>query len=194
MNSSYEAQSHHEDSVLFQKCFTTDFNCPEKVNISDPFMLRSSLSCTTTIRQDLTIEYLKIKKSIKQKGKNKFLHFWEKRLVLAELSINFTIPLSSDNLPCNYNKKLAYGPVTRAVMMTKSVDACKNRRYIVKDALNTDVFGIAQELASEHFSLYHGTKSSVIASLIQTTESRKIQPDTSGCVFELSMLLQKKQP
>ena len=63
--------------------------------------------------------------------------------------------------------------------MTKFVDAGKNRRYLVEDALNTEVFGIAQFLASDQFSLYHGTK---------------IQPDTSGCVIELSMLLRKKQP
>ena len=82
----------------------------------------------------------------------------------------------------------------RAVMMIKFVDADKNGRYLVEDALNTEVFGIAQLLASDQFSLYHGTKSSIIASLIQTTDTRKIQPDTSGCVIKLSMLLWKKQP
>ena len=39
MNSLHEAQSHHEDSVAFQKCFTTDFNCLEKAVFSNPFML-----------------------------------------------------------------------------------------------------------------------------------------------------------
>ena len=81
-----------------------------------------------------------------------------------------------------------------AVMMTKFEDAGKNRRYLVEDALNTEVFGTAQSLASDQFSLYHGTKSSIIASLIQTTGTRKIQPDASDCVIELSMFLQKKQP
>ena len=59
-------------------------------------------------------------------------------------------------------------------MMTKFVDAGKNR-YLVEDVLNTEVFGIAQSLASDQFSPYHGTKSSIIASLIQTTDTRKIQ-------------------
>ena len=67
-----------------------------------------------------------------------------------------------------------------AVIMTKFVDTGKNRRYLVEDALNTEVFGIAQSLASDQFSLCHGTKSSIIASLIQTTDTRKIQPDESG--------------
>ena len=66
--------------------------------------------------------------------------------------------------------------------------------YLVKDTLKIDVFGIAQSLASDQFSLYHDTKSFIIASLIQATDSIKIQRDTSGCVFELSMLLRKKQP
>ena len=63
------------------------------------------------------------------------------------------------------------------VMMTKFVDGGKNRRYLVEDALNTWVFG---------------KKFSIIASLIQTTDTRKIQLGTSGMI-KLSMLLQKKQ-
>ena len=62
-------------------------------------------------------------------------------------------------------------------MMTKFVDGGKNRRYLVEDALNTWVFG-------KFFS--------IIASLIQTTDTRKIQLGTSGMI-KLSMLLQKKQ-
>ena len=67
-----------------------------------------------------------------------------------------------------------------AVMMTKLVDAVKNRRY-----LNTEVLEIQQSLASDQFFLYHGTKFSIIASLIQTTDTRKNQSDTSGCMIEL---------
>ena len=44
--------------------------------------------------------------------------------------------------------------------MTKFVDASKNRRYLVEDALNVEILGIAQSLTSDQFSLYHGTKSS----------------------------------
>ena len=79
-------------------------------------------------------------------------------------------------------------------MMTKFVDVGKNRRCLVEDVVNTEVFGIAQSLVSDLFSLHHGTKSSIITSLIQTSDTRKIQPDISGCVIELSMLLRKKQP
>ena len=57
-----------------------------------------------------------------------------------------------------------------AVMMTKFVNAGKIRRYLVGDTLNTEVFGIAQLLASDQFSPHHGTKSSIIASLIHTTD------------------------
>ena len=72
-----------------------------------------------------------------------------------------------------------------AVMMTKFVDAGKNRRYLFEDALNTEVLEIQQSLASDQFFLYHGTKFSIIASLIQTTDTRKNQSDTSGCMIEL---------
>ena len=76
-------------------------------------------------------------------GDKQFLYFWEKRLVLSELSINITIPLNSYNLPGNCNKNSAYDPVMTAVMMINFVDAGKNSRYLVEDALKTDVFGIA---------------------------------------------------
>ena len=73
-----------------------------------------------------------------------FLHFWEKRLVSAELSINVTTPLNSYNLLGNCNQKSIYDPMMTVVMITKFVDAGKNRRYLVEDALNTEVFEIAQ--------------------------------------------------
>ena len=138
---------------------------------------------------DRVFEDIKI---IETEGEKQFLHFWEKRLVSVELSMNVTIPLNSCNLPGSYIKKSAYDPVMTAVMMTKFVDVGKNRRYLVEEALNIDVFWIAQSLASDQFSLYHGTKCSIIASLIHATDTRKIQPDTSGCLIELSMLLSKK--
>ena len=194
MNSTYEAQRHHEDSVAFQKRFTTDVNCLEKAVISNPFILEKLTVLNNNHKakfNDRVFEDIKITETETEK---QFLHFWEKRLVSSELSINVPIPLNLNNLPGNYNKKPSYDPVMTAVMMTKFVDADKNRRYLVEDALNTDVFGIVQSLASVQFSLCHGTKSSIIASLIQTTDVRKIQPDASGCVIEPSMLLRRKQP
>ena len=39
MSSPRDAQRHHEDSVVFQKRFTSDVNCFEKAVISNPFKL-----------------------------------------------------------------------------------------------------------------------------------------------------------
>ena len=41
MNSPHEAQRHHEDSVAFQKHFTTYVNCFENAVISNPFILKN---------------------------------------------------------------------------------------------------------------------------------------------------------
>ena len=194
MNSTYEAQRHHENSVAFQKRFTTDVNCLEKAVISNPFILEKLTVLNNNDKAKFNDRVFEDIKIIETETEKQFLHFWEKRQVSSELSINVPIPLNLNNLPGNYNKKPAYDPVMTAVMMTKFVDAGKNRRYLVEDALNTDVFGIVQSLASVQFSVCHGTKSSIIASLIQTTDVRKIQPDASGCVIELSMLLRRKQP
>ena len=119
---------------------------------------------------DRVFEYIKI---IETEREKQFRHFWEKILVQAELSINVPIPLNSYNLPGNYNKKSTYDPVMTAVMMTKFVDAGKNRRYLAEDALNTEIFGIAQSLASDQFSLYHGTKSSLCQKLTSTNRAVK---------------------
>ena len=166
MNNPHEEQRYHEGTVVFQKLFTTDVNCLQKAVISNPFILEKLTALhnhDNTKFTDRVFEDIKINETEEEK---QFLHFWEIRLVLAELSINVTIPLSSYVLPGNCFKKLTYEPVMTAVMMTKFIDAGKNRRYLVEDALKTDVFGIAQSLASDQFYLYHGRKSSIIAGLI----------------------------
>ena len=117
--------------------------------------------------------YLKIAKIIEAEGGKQFLYYLEKRLVSTELSINVTILLKSYDVPGSCSRKSAYDPVMTAVMMTKFADAGKNRKHLVEDAWNTEVFGIAKSLASDQFCLCHGTKSSIIASLIQTTDKVK---------------------
>ena len=95
MNSPHEAQRHHEDSVAFQKRFNTDVNCLEKAANSNPFMLEK-LTVLNNHDQaksnDRVFEDIKI---IETEREKRFLHFWEKRLVSAELSINVPIPLNS---------------------------------------------------------------------------------------------------
>ena len=49
MNSPHKAQRHHEESVAFQKRFTTDVNCLEKAVISNPLMLEKP----TVLNNDL---------------------------------------------------------------------------------------------------------------------------------------------
>ena len=69
MNSRHEAQSHHENSVLFKKRFTTDVNFLEKAVISNSSMLKR-LTVLHNHDKAKFNEYLNIKKSMKQKGKN----------------------------------------------------------------------------------------------------------------------------
>ena len=161
--------------------------------ISNPFILEKLAVLSNNYKAKFNDRVFEDIKIIETEGEKQFLHFWGNRLVSTELSINVPTPLTSYNLPGNYIKKSAHDPAM-TVMMTEFEDAGKSKRYLVKDVLNTEGFGIAQSLASDQFSLYHGTKSSIIASLIQTTDTKKTQPDTSGCVIKLSMLLRKKQP
>ena len=144
MNSLHEAQSHHEYSEVFQTSFTTNVNCLEKAAISNNFMLEKLTALNNHDKGKFNDSVFEDIKTIETEGEKQFLHFWEKRLVSAELSINVTISLNSYNLAGNYNKNSAYDPVMTAVMMTKFVDTGKNRRYLVEDTLNTELFGIAQ--------------------------------------------------
>ena len=114
-NSSHETQRHHEDSVAFQKRFTTDVNCLEKTVISNSFMLEKLTILNNHDKEKFSLpEDIKI---IETEGEEQFLRFWEKRPASAELSNNVTIPSNLHSLLENYNKKSAYNPVVTAVMM-----------------------------------------------------------------------------
>ena len=94
MNSPHEAQRHHEDSISFQKRFNTDVNCLEKAANSNPFMLEKLTVLNKHDKaksNDRVFEDIKI---IETEGEKQFLHFWEKRLVSAELPINAPFPLN----------------------------------------------------------------------------------------------------
>ena len=174
LNSSHEAQRHQDVFVVFQERFTTDVGCLKKAAIGNPFMLEKLAVVNNHNKSKFNESVFEDMKIIEAEGEKQFLHFWEKRPVSGEPSINITITLNSYNLPGNCIKKTAYDPVIAANMMTRFVDAVKNKRYPEEDTLDTEVFGIAQSLASNQFFLYHGTKSSIIASLIQTIDPRKI--------------------
>ena len=103
MNSQHEAQCHHEDSVAFQKRFTTDVNCLKNAVINNPFILEKLMVPFNHNKAKFNDRIFEDIKIIETEGEKQFLHFWEKRLVSAELSINVPIPLNSYNLPGNYN-------------------------------------------------------------------------------------------
>ena len=60
MNSPHEAQRHHEDSVAFQKRFSTDVTCLKKAFISNLFILEKLTVLNNHDKANLTTEYLKI--------------------------------------------------------------------------------------------------------------------------------------
>ena len=71
MTSPHESQHHHEDSVAFQKRFTTDVNCLEKAVISNPFILEKLTVLNNHDKakfNDRVFEDIKI--IDQQKGKN----------------------------------------------------------------------------------------------------------------------------
>ena len=79
-------------TAAFQKRFTTDANCLEKAVISNPSMFEKLTVLNTHDKakfNDSVFEGIKITET---EGEKQFLHFWEKRLVSVELSINVTIP------------------------------------------------------------------------------------------------------
>ena len=75
MNRRHKARRHYEDSVTFQKRFTTDVNCLEEAAISNPFILekRSALNKHDKTKfNDRVFEDIKI---IETEGEiNSFIH------------------------------------------------------------------------------------------------------------------------
>ena len=78
--------------------------------------------------------------------------------------------------------------------MAKFIDAAKQRRSLVENILNYEVFGIAQSLAQDQYTLYHGTKSSILSILQSTATKECLKKNNGGFIIELSMLFRKTQP
>ena len=194
-SSDHESQCHHEDSAAFQKRFTADIKSLNVALVSNPFLLERLTVLNNHDKakfNDRVIEDIRV---LESNGEKQFHEFWTNRLQSANIPISETISLNSYNLPGNYNGKSEDEPVMSAVMMAKFIEAGKNRRHLIENVLNTEVFGICQSLAQDQYSLYHGTKSNVISCLVHTYEEVHVPSDAmSGCVIELSMLLRKNLP
>ena len=96
MNSRHEVQRHHEDSVAFQKRFTTDVNCLEKAVVRDPFMLEKLTILSNHDKTNFNDRVFEDIKIIETEGEKQFLHFWEKRLVSQ---LNYQLMLLSQAWP-----------------------------------------------------------------------------------------------
>ena len=75
MNSPHEAQRHHEGSVAFPKCFTTDVNCLEKTAISNTFMLEKFTVLNSHDKAKFNDTVFEDTKIIETEGEKQFLHF-----------------------------------------------------------------------------------------------------------------------
>ena len=76
MNNPHEEQRYHEDTVVFQKRFTTDVNCLQKAVISNPFILEKLTALHNHDNakfNDRVFEDIKINET---EGEKQFLHFW----------------------------------------------------------------------------------------------------------------------
>ena len=82
-NSPHEAQRHHEDSVTFQKRFTTDVNRLEKAVISNTLMLEKFTVLNNHDKAKFNDSVFEDIKIIETEGGKQFIHFLEKRLVSA---------------------------------------------------------------------------------------------------------------
>ena len=179
---------HHGDTAAFKDRLTKDL---ENAMASNPFILEklTILNQENASFNDSVLEDIKV---MSAEGEKQFLQFWDQRLASSEISIKEPISFNSFNLLGNQYKRAEKDPVMTTKMMDKLKDLAKLRRSAVEDALNTEVFGIAQSLTKDQFSLYHGTKSHVVnpSASIQTAF-----PETKcGIVVELSMFFRKKRP
>ena len=61
-----------------------------------------------------------------------------------------------------------------SAMMTKLRDAAVYSEILVEKAFQTEIFGIPQSLAKDQFSLYHGTKSTILIARNQMSQQKRV--------------------
>jgi hypothetical protein len=193
LESDSRADHHHEDTAAFKDRFSKDVNNLDNAMVSNPFKLEklTVLNQEDASFNDSVFEDLKV---MCAEGEKQFLQFWNKRLASSEVSIKEPISLNSFNLPGNQNKRATKDPVMTTKMIDKVKDTAKIRRSAVENALNTEVFGIAQSLAKDQFSLYHGTKSHVVNPFSIASIQTVFPYSKFSIVVELSMFFRKKRP
>ena len=179
-------------TLAFKKRYSNDVCRLEAAIVTNPFKL-DKLTVLNQETASFNASVFENIKNMSQKGEHQFLEFWKCRLNDCTISIKEPITLNSFNLPGNQSKRAAKDPIMTKKMMGILVEAAKERRQKVENALTTELFGIAQSLAKDQYSLYHGTKSHVM-NPFSTTSKPTFDKNKSGVVIELSMLFRKTKP
>ena len=132
--------------------------------------------------------------SLENIGKLQFLIFYENRLIKEKEAINDTIkenllllPGKATEKDKKEKEKMNYSVTT----LTKLREAVHNRPSSTKYLFATEIFNVAQSLAENSETLYHGTKSDVLKCFVAPKEL-SINKCDYAIMHDLSILVKKQ--
>ena len=147
--------------------------------------INNSISFDKEIEKSIT--------KLEQMGQRQFEEFFEEQLVLAKKLIDDFIKSNNMKLPgkSNFQKskpRKVLTPVT--VCKLKSSFQCKQKEVL--ELFQQELFGTAQSIAEDEFSLYHGTNSDILKRLDNIPEPSISGTSNNAILFDLSALIRVK--
>ena len=189
INESIQIEKHHEDNTSFRTRFIKDVELLVAGFTVNPFEVSDFTPINNTAVQfnDEVRENIRL---VPQIGEEQFLIFWNDRLIMAKVPIYKTIKENKHILASSSNsqKRINKDPVHIHSMVSKSPSAYKFRNEYVTDLFRHEMFGIAQSIATDSSTLYHGQKSDILKRLTTkpkpsiTAFSSSLTIDPSGVI------------
>ena len=186
-------EKHHENTPAFHKRFISDVRKLESCFPCNPFEL-NDLSKINNFDVRYGKEVNETLTSLQGKGELQFLNFFENRLVKGKEAINDPIKKNFLLVPSKVeekHKKEVNKMIYSTNSLTKLREAIHLRSYHSKQLFATEIFGVAQSLAGNSETLYHGTKSDILK-CFSSHNDVVIDKFDSAIIHDLSILVKSQ--
>ena len=186
-------RKHHEDTSTFRGNFIKDVqNLYDKI-ICNPFEI-SKLTMINNTSITFCKELIEEIEKLEEVGEVQYNKFVMERLIMGKVSINAKISKNKFNI-MNTDLKAKSIPTntSNTTLMNKLRSAAAYRPEQVSKLFEGEIFGVAQSLADDKTSLYHGTKSEIKKRFKQCTppviNTVELSPKCSAIIVELSPIV-----
>ena len=144
----------------------------------------SSIHFSTKVLSDIS--------AMRKVGQEEFETFWDDRLVHGKVAIGVPIKKNCFNtMASEQHNKQTKEQVLSQSAVTKLRSAAVYREEKVAKLFSSEIFGVAQSIAENRNTLYHGTKSDILKRF-SSTHIPKTNDRLSAVVIECSAQIQAK--